>query len=364
MQKRTKKIVCTIIVVLIILIFVLVQFIDCSLFWGFQIQFDEAVHSSASFTPSSSSSTLLPSEAAESIGSLESTNKETCHVHSYIHCITLPTCTEYGYTTYTCACGDSYQDSYTEATGHSWDSGKVTVEPTCTAEGVKTYTCSCGDQYTEPIPKAAHSYTSKVTAPSCTKKGYTTHTCVCGDSYRDTYTDATGHSWDSGKVTAEPTCTTEGVKTYTCPCSAQKTEPIPKAPHNYTSKVTPPTCTAKGYTMHTCSVCGDSYCDTYTNAAGHTWGEWETIQEPTETSTGISQRDCVNCSEYELKDIPKLDSGSGGGTGTPDTEDYGFCPKCGRRLWTSWYPSGCFTYLVDTVCECGVLVHAMECHHH
>ena len=73
-----------------------------------------------------------------------------------------------------------------------------------------------------------HSYTAVVTAPTCTEKGYTTHTCACGDSYVDTYTDALGHAWDSGKVTKQPTATETGVRTYTCTrCSATKTETIP-----------------------------------------------------------------------------------------------------------------------------------------
>ena len=73
-----------------------------------------------------------------------------------------------------------------------------------------------------------HSYTAVVTAPTCTEKGYTTHTCSCGHSYVDTYTDALGHAWDSGKVTKQPTATETGVRTYTCTrCSATKTETIP-----------------------------------------------------------------------------------------------------------------------------------------
>ena len=73
-----------------------------------------------------------------------------------------------------------------------------------------------------------HSYTAVVTPPTCTEKGYTTHTCSCGDSYVDTYTDALGHAWDSGKVTKQPTATETGVRTYTCTrCSATKTETIP-----------------------------------------------------------------------------------------------------------------------------------------
>ena len=75
-----------------------------------------------------------------------------------------------------------------------------------------------------------HSYTAVVTPPTCTAKGYTTHTCSCGDSYVDTYTDALGHAWDSGKVTKQPTATETGIRTYTCTrCSETKTETIPAA---------------------------------------------------------------------------------------------------------------------------------------
>ena len=153
------------------------------------------------------------------------------HEHSYTAVVTPPTCTEKGYTTHTCACGDSYVDTYTDALGHSWDNGKVTKEPTETETGVKTFTCTrCGETRTETMPVIphVHSYKDVVTAPTCTEKGYTTHTCSCGDSYVDTYVDALGHAWDNGKVTKEPTATETGVRTYTCTrCSATKTETIP-----------------------------------------------------------------------------------------------------------------------------------------
>ena len=153
------------------------------------------------------------------------------HTHSYKDVVTAPTCTEKGYTTHTCACGDSYMDTYVDALGHAWDNGKVTKEPTETETGVKTFTCTrCGETKTETIPKLAHehSYKAVVTAPTCTEKGYTTHTCACGDSYVDTYVDALGHAWDNGKVTKQPTETETGVKTFTCTrCGETKTETIP-----------------------------------------------------------------------------------------------------------------------------------------
>ncbi len=43
--------------------------------------------------------------------------------HSYTTAVTLPTCTEQGYTTYTCECGDTYIDNYVDATGHADNDG-------------------------------------------------------------------------------------------------------------------------------------------------------------------------------------------------------------------------------------------------
>ena len=59
----------------------------------------------------------------------------------------LPTCTEMGFTTYTCEdCGDSYISDYTDKLPHEY---KATVtEPACTELGFTTYVCDdCGDSY-------------------------------------------------------------------------------------------------------------------------------------------------------------------------------------------------------------------------
>ncbi len=47
--------------------------------------------------------------------------------HTYSKAVTAPTCTEKGYTTYTCACGDSYVSNYVNATGkHNYADGYCT----------------------------------------------------------------------------------------------------------------------------------------------------------------------------------------------------------------------------------------------
>ena len=75
------------------------------------------------------------------------------HEHSYTAVVTPPTCTEKGYTTHTCSCGDSYVDTYVDALGHAWDSGTVTKQPTATETGIRTYNCTrCNATKTETIP--------------------------------------------------------------------------------------------------------------------------------------------------------------------------------------------------------------------
>ena len=54
------------------------------------------------------------------------------HSHSYTQVVVTPTCTQAGYTTYTCSvCGDSYKGSYVDPLGHDYKNG------TCTRCGVK-----------------------------------------------------------------------------------------------------------------------------------------------------------------------------------------------------------------------------------
>lgn len=87
---------------------------------------------------------------------------------------------------------------------HKFGSGVVTT-PTCTEQGYTTYTCSrCGYSYTgNPVSASGHNYTASVTAPTCTEQGYTTYTCdVCGDSYTEDYTDANGHNMVDGVCTS------------------------------------------------------------------------------------------------------------------------------------------------------------------
>lgn len=67
------------------------------------------------------------------------------HQHSYTAVVTDPTCTEKGYTTYTCSCGDTYIDDETAALGHSYGEYVSNNDATYESDGTKTAVCSrCG----------------------------------------------------------------------------------------------------------------------------------------------------------------------------------------------------------------------------
>ena len=124
--------------------------------------------------------------------------------HSYNKVVTEPTCTEKGYTTYTCSvCGNTYVADYVDALGHTVVVDPA-VAPDCThtglTEGSHCSVCNIVLKAQETVPATGHKYDKVVTAPTCTEKGYTTYTCsVCGDSYVADYVDALGHSYSEAE---------------------------------------------------------------------------------------------------------------------------------------------------------------------
>ena len=163
--------------------------------------------------------------------------EKVSHVHDYHAVITDPTCTEKGYTTYTCSCGDSYVGNYTSELGHDydawmsvsdtqhrgvckhdsshvlvenhvWNDGVVTTEATCTEKGVMTYTCSiCGDTYNVDIPVKGHSY--GIWIPNDNGS----HTRICENNKNHKETANCEYEY---KVVTAATYTKEGTGSFTC----------------------------------------------------------------------------------------------------------------------------------------------------
>ena len=184
--------------------------------------------------------------------------------HSYTGVATAATCTERGYTTYTCTngCGKSYKANYVAAKGHS--------------------------------------YTSAVTAPTCAGVGYTTYSCsACDSSYVGNYTAAKGHSYTTSTVSA--TCTTRGYTLHECAgCGASyKTDFVTSQGHRYIVTVISATCSTRGYTLHECAGCGASYKTDFVSATGHNYVAVE------DAAAGVIKYTCT-CGMFYVTAMPKI----------------------------------------------------------
>ena len=223
--------------------------------------------------------------------------------HKYTSKVTAPTCTEAGYTTYTCSCGHSYVADEVAALGHNFGPWMVVKEPSCTEGGQERRVCSrCALVENRDTDKTEHQYTAKVTAPTCTEAGYTTYTCSCGDSYVADEVAALGHDFGDWIVTKEPSCAEGGQERRVCArCGHVETRNIEQIAHQYTTKVTAPTCTEAGFTTYTCATCGDSYVGDEVPALGHSWQT--TSKEATCCEDGLTTHTCSVCGAVETEVI-------------------------------------------------------------
>ena len=83
------------------------------------------------------------------------------HVHRYTETVTEPTCTEKGYTTYTCSCGYSYVDDYVNAKGHTEvvdPAVAATCEKTGLTEGKHCSVCNEVLVAQKETPKTEHKF--------------------------------------------------------------------------------------------------------------------------------------------------------------------------------------------------------------
>lgn len=232
--------------------------------------------------------------------------------HNYLSQVVPATCTKAGYTEYRCKnCTDSYKGNETLATGHFWSEWRVDKKATITSAGIQSRSCSsCDKQETKEIEKIPHGhvYTGKVIAQAkCEETGVKTFSCSCGDSYTQLL-PAMGHSWSDWKVTKEESEKESGCKERSCEvCGKGESLEIPKVEHTHsmTHILKKPTCTEEGYTTHKCSICPYTYTDSKVAAKGHSFSEWITVVDPTETAEGLAKRTCSACSTYETKTLGK-----------------------------------------------------------
>ena len=85
---------------------------------------DVSSDNTISSEPTTSSTPTASSEPTTTASSTPTPTTPT-HTHSYSKNVTPATCTKQGYTTYTCSCGDTYKDNYTNPS-HSYSKYKCT----------------------------------------------------------------------------------------------------------------------------------------------------------------------------------------------------------------------------------------------
>ncbi len=210
--------------------------------------------------------------------------------HSYTSVVTKPTCTEKGYTTYTCHCSYSYVDNYVDPVEHPWEFAGITKQPTCKEEGEKTYNCpKCNATKTEPIPRTDEHIFGK-----WQKVNDSEHKRVCTVCQKEEKAD---HSWDSGKITKESTCTVQGEKTFTCKdCGGTRIEYLDLIPHSYGKWTNEDT---KAH-QHTCIACGKK------ETENHNWNSGKVTKEPTCKEEGEKTFTCLICAGTKVEKIEKL----------------------------------------------------------
>lgn len=151
-------------------------------------------------------------------GGSAKTESGTCSKDNAAFVVTDPTCTEQGYTTYTCNdCGYSWVDDYTDALNHDWSKWSP-ADPT--APSASNHKRICKRCFIEETTNCT--YTSVYTAPTCEVDAFTTYTCsVCNHGYSivDPNT-ATGHKFngaykfDANTDKHQQACTNSGCAEY------------------------------------------------------------------------------------------------------------------------------------------------------
>ena len=270
--------------------------------------------------------------------------------HSYNAVVTDPTCTEDGYTTYTCSvCGDSYTDDEVAALGHT--AGETVVENVVVGDCVTNssydnvvYCSVCGEELsrdTVVTTAPGHTDGEKViennVAADCTNPGSydeVIYCTICGAevSRTNVYVPELGHTAGETVVENEVAadCTNPGSYDNVVYCSvcdeelSRVTVPVDALGHTAGEIVVEnevaADCTNPGSYDNVvyCSVCGEelSRVTVPVDALGHAWGEpyynWgREYGKPTPVqpySWGNVGRYCPQCGKSETVMDHNLDS--------------------------------------------------------
>lgn len=296
--------------------------------------------------------------SADNVNTATTDLQFTVSEHDYDAVVTLPTCTDKGYTTYTCKnCNHSYKGDEVAAKGHTFGEWVIIASPNCDQGGSRKHTCTvCGYVETENLNPTGHAWEDDYTVdkePTCTEDGSKSIHCKNCDAVKDSTTiPKLGHSFTNYISNNDATCTKDGTKTAKCDrcdeidtivdvgtmleheyewvfnndaaCEKNGTETgtckhckttitREKADtalgHEFKNYVSDnnATCTENGTETAKCERCDKTDKRVQENSAlGHDLGEWKVIKDATTTETGIKERHCAHCDYKETESIPVI----------------------------------------------------------
>ena len=160
--------------------------------------------------------------SADNVNTATTDLQFTVSEHDYDAVVTLPTCTDKGYTTYTCKnCNHSYKGDEVAAKGHTFGEWVIIASPNCDQGGSRKHTCTvCGYVETENLNPTGHAWEDDYTVdkePTCTEDGSKSIHCKNCDAVKDSTTiPKLGHSFTNYISNNDATCTKDGTKTAKC----------------------------------------------------------------------------------------------------------------------------------------------------
>ena len=233
------------------------------------------------------------------------------------------TCTREGLESIYCSvCGEKQEGSTqtVEKTAHSYGEWETVTEATCTQTGSRKKVCTvCSNEVMEELPVTEHPWNTVYTtdqAATCTQEGLESIYCsACGEKQEGSTrpVEKTAHPYGEWETVTEPTCTQTGSRRKTCTvCGDTVTEDLPVIDHSWETNYTvdrEATCVLEGEESIHCAVCGaiQAGSERSVEKIPHTYGDWETVNEPTCTETGSKKKECIACGDTVTEELPVID---------------------------------------------------------
>lgn len=255
--------------------------------------------------------------------------------HDYTAEITEPSCTQGGYTTYTCKnCGHSYTGDVTQPKGHQWSEWMTVEASSCTKAGYEERRCEeCGLTQQRDLDLAAHEWEDFYTIDqeaTCTKEGSQSIHCQHCDARKDAQTILPlGHLFVDYVSNGDADCIHDGTMSAVCErcdqtdTKTQEGSALGHALHNVAEKEA--TCMEEGHLAYwQCERCERCFLDAdalqevtadqlLIAALGHDEGMLVNVKEATVSEEGYTgDLICTRCHTLLKKGeiIPRKSTGN------------------------------------------------------